>query len=430
MAARTKTGFHLGWLPRILLAIAVLAADMTVVPMVSFAQEQSRGGGLLRGLFMRREPVDRLEPQRNVRPRARRERQVRRGRQVRRERQVRRQPARARRATATAAAPRPEPAAQKLENARTVVVVGDFLGGGLAEGLEPVFAETPDIRVLDRTNGSSGFVRDDFYDWPGEIGAILDADKPAAVVVMIGSNDRQEIGSEAVRSPGWMAEYESRIKNFTTAIGERNIPLVWVGMPAFKSNSMSSDMLAFNDIYRRAAEGTAGGVFVDIWDGFVDENGAFVTRGPDINGQTVQLRSSDGINLTRDGRRKVAFYVEKPLGRILGDATDPAAGLEARIFGPPIPLGLGQGPLDAPRIDRTLPVSLNDPELDGGGELLGAAPRPVPNGKLTPAEKLSIEGIAPPPPPGRADDFLRRQAPRPSAAATAPEAAKASPVAQ
>ena len=88
---------------------------------------------------------------------------------------------------------------------------------------------------------------------------------------------------------------------------------------------MTADMLAFNDFYKSAATAN-GGEFVDIWNGFVDENGNFITTGPDINGQVVRLRGSDGINLTRAGRRKVAFYAEKPLKKLLGRAADPNIG--------------------------------------------------------------------------------------------------------
>jgi hypothetical protein len=34
----------------------------------------------------------------------------------------------------------------------------------------------------------------------------------------------------------------------------------------------------------------------------------------------VRLRGSDGINVTRAGQRKIAFYIEKPARRLLGDA--------------------------------------------------------------------------------------------------------------
>jgi uncharacterized protein len=47
---------------------------------------------------------------------------------------------------------------------------------------------------------------------------------------------------------------------------------------------------------------------------------------------------------------------------------------------------------------------LSDPALDGGTELLGAAPPANANPAL-PGERLVIEGKAPEAAPGRADDF-------------------------
>ena len=98
---------------------------------------------------------------------------------------------------------------------------------------------------------------------------------------------------------------------------------------------MTSDMLAFNDIYHSAAE-SHGGEFVDVWDGFVDENGAFVTTGPDINGQPVRLRADDGINVTKAGKRKLAFYTEKPLAKILGLAAPGSVAPAAAPAGAPV----------------------------------------------------------------------------------------------
>ncbi len=316
-------------------------------------------------------------------------------------------------APAAASAPASPPAAdvEKAGDARTILVVGDFIAGGLAEGLETAFEGDPTVRIVDRSNGSSGFVRDDYYDWPGNIGAILDEEKPAVGVVMIGSNDRQAMrvdgSSQPVRSDSWSSEYQARATLFASAFSERNIPLVWVGLPSFRFSKMSSDMIAFNDMHRQATE-AAGGVFVDIWDGFVDENGAFVTNGPDVNGQPVRLRANDGINFTQAGRRKIAFYTEKPLARILENGpAGPSAGSEiGEMFGPPIP---GMTPV----IQHTTPVSLTDPELDGGDELLGLVVAPRRENALTPAQKLVIEGLAPDPRPGRVDDFGRSKLPQP-----------------
>lgn len=299
----------------------------------------------------------------------------------------------------------PEPeAVDKQENARIILVVGDFLADGLAEGLVTAYAQSPGIRIVSSTSGSSGLVRDDYYDWPAAIGPIIEEQKPSLVIVMVGSNDRQQLlvdGSrEKVRSAKWTEEYGARAGRLVKEIRARGLPLFWVGLPSFKSSSMSNDMLAFNDVYRGVVE-AAGGQFIDIWDGFVDENGAFSSVGPDMNGQRVRLRGSDGINLTRDGKRKVAFYVERPLNRLLGSAA--GAGVASLGLEPLTPLDIA--PEEIPEITRTSPVALGGAELDGGDSLLGAAGTQLRREPRTPGEKLSMEGIAPPPREGRADNF-------------------------
>jgi hypothetical protein len=323
------------------------------------------------------------------------------------------------RSSAAAVDSTPSPAAvAKADEARVVLVIGDFLASGLAEGLTTVFDSNATVRVVEKSRGASGIVRDDHYNWPAEIGALIDEQKPAVVVVMIGSNDRQEMRvageREPKRSEKWTAEYEKRVERLAKAVADRRIPLVWVGMPSFRQASASSDMLAFNDIYRAATE-ASGGAFVDIWDGFVDENGAYVTTGPDINGNPVRLRSGEnGINLTKAGKRKVAFYAEKPLERILGSAKPPVIG----ALGPNgLPAPTKGAPLLPTDIDRTNPIALTDPELDGGVELLGASFSPGGDKVATPAEKLTRQGVASPPITGRADDFGDGVAPK---AASAP----------
>jgi hypothetical protein len=293
---------------------------------------------------------------------------------------------------------------EKVDDARVVLVVGDFMASGLADALAEDYAESPKVKIVDGTNGSSGLVRTDFYDWPKEIGAVMDAAHPAVVVMMIGANDRQAMDTggtkEAPRSDAWTAEYVRRVEAVAKAVTDRKIPLVWVGQPAFRFASMSSDMLALDDIYQRVVE-AAKGDYVDIWDGFVDENGAFRFTGPDVNGQPVRLRSDDGIKLSKAGKRKVAFYVEKPLNKILGAAAGPEGSAPASAV-PPTP---GTDNTLVPSLDRTQPVSLAAPPADGNADLLGAKAAAKPAMGRSAADRLTIEGIAPSSPPGRADNF-------------------------
>lgn len=396
-------------IPALLLALVLLVTGFpAAAPSPASAQELIGRAWSLRDLFAPRRER-RLEPQADIpaRPKARTKT----------------------RKAAPPSKPRApvveeEPQVEKLADARIVLVVGDFLSSGLAEGLQGVYAENPRIRIVDRSNGSSGFVRDDFYDWPKEIGPLIEAEKPAAIVVMLGSNDRQQMrvgdSREAPRSDAWTAEYERRATALVKTIRDKGLPLVWVGNLPFRSPAMSSDMIAFNDIYRRIVT-DAGGEFIDVWDGFVDDNGGFVANGPDMNGQPAQLRAEDGINVTRAGRRKIAFYAEKPLARLLGldgiDGPGPV-GPDLGIF----PDAEGEEPAE---IDRTPPLAIDDLGAEVAAGLLGATVRP-PNGETaTPAERLAREGIAPEGRPGRADDFVaRRPSPAAPAAASAPAASE------
>lgn len=303
----------------------------------------------------------------------------------------------------TAVVAKPAPVViEKLPDAKVVLVVGDFIAGSLGEGLATAFETTPGIVVERRTNGSSGIVRDDYYDWAASLPGLIAETKPALVVISMGANDRQQMPvagqKEKFRSEAWTKEYEARVARLATLARDSGKPMLWVGMPAFQSSALTADMTTLNTIYRASVEKT-GGEFVDIWDGFVDENDKFVTSGSDINGQQVRLRGSDGINFTKAGKRKLAFYVEKEIRRVLGDAAADGPGLQGDLKD----LVVATPPVEDAEITKTQPISLADPALDGGTALLGGSTTKG-NGKSL-REKLVEKGEIADAPLGRVDDF-------------------------
>lgn len=114
------------------------------------------------------------------------------------------------------------------------------------------------------------------------------------------------------------------------------LPLVWGGDCCPSSAKVSADLLAFNDVYRKSAE-NVGGSFVDIWDGFVDENGAFVMNGPDIERPAGQFRAAWTASASPAGASKVAFYVEKPLNKILAAKRHSQGPIGAETVGLKVP---------------------------------------------------------------------------------------------
>ncbi len=299
---------------------------------------------------------------------------------------------------------------EKAIDAKTVLVVGDFMAGGLAEGLDEAFELEAAVRIVDKSSGSSGFVRADVYNWPQSIGGLIAETKPSAVVVMIGTNDRQQmlVGGtrEQIQSPAWSAEYDSRVNTFAAALKTSGVPVVWVGLPPFKQQTMSAGILAFNDSYRNKAESISG-QFVDIWDGFLDDNGSFTINGFDYTGQPAKLRSSDGINLTKAGRRKAAFFAEKPIRVALGAL--PQLPPLATTIGPFSLPGPVRPPSTLPQNITSLPpISLFDPAFDGAGELLGGGASEAKRSEGLPADALYQRGEMPKPQPGRTDELRTR----------------------
>lgn len=304
----------------------------------------------------------------------------------------------------TTRAPVAPPPPPKLGSAQKILVVGDFLAGGIGEGLIEAFANAPGTTIEIRSNGSSGLVRDDYYNWPAELPVLLDEIQPALVVIELGANDRQQMTTTAARekfpTDAWFKEYEKRVDAFAHLVVDRDIPLLWVGIPPFRSPGMTADVIKLNEVFRSTTE-KVGGEFIDIWDGFVDQDGRFVLTGSDINGQQVRLRGSDGINLTAAGKRKIAFYLEKPARRHLGDMASPGL---LRLDADNLPELISLPPSEMRNVVRTQPINLTDPALDGSAELLGAGPlaaSPIPS----PRDQLVQTGILPPAPAGRIDDY-------------------------
>ncbi len=259
----------------------------------------------------------------------------------------------------------------KLESAKTVLVVGDFFSGGLAKGLKEAYSGVSDIQVIDKSNGLSGFVRDDVVNWPTRLPALLDEFKPAYVVVMLGSNDRQLIRENGdklkKRTPEWEASYKKRVEALGKILKAGELPYFWVGLPPVRFKTMNKDFLDFNEIYSKAAQSPKG-KFVDVWDGFSDADGNYSRSGPDVNGQIVLLRPKDGINLTRAGRRRLAFYVQGQIQNTLSDGKNLAEASLAFDIESQLPKSATYNP---ERTGKTVVIRLDDPAIDGVESLVG-----------------------------------------------------------
>src|SRR5476651_170221 len=397
------------------------------------------------------------------------------------------------------------PAPEKRETVpeRNILVLGDGMADWLAYGLEAAYAEQPDMGVIRKHKTVSGLIkyqpRGEPADWAAAARGILATEKPDAIVVMLGLNDRVAMREPAAdkadnksadkkadktdkkdakvkpadakpaakpdgaadaaakpddktvdtelspddaadndvppviapekstRSPNgvyefreerWVELYSKKIEEMIGVMKSKGVPMLWVGLPAVRGPKATSDMLFLDSLYRDAA-GKAGITYVDVWDGFVDEAGRFLQKGPDFEGQKRQLRSYDGVYFTPAGARKLAHYVEREITRLLAARsgpitlpTEPATPDANALPGQPAPRPLA-GPI--------LPLVASSVGTD---QLLGG-PGSRPPAVDALAARTLVKGEPLAPPAGRADDFTwpRREVGREQAKGESPVAA-------
>jgi hypothetical protein len=389
-----------------------------------------------------------------------------------------------------------DPAAAPPE--RNIMVLGDGMADWLAYGLEDAYADQSDIGVLRHSRATSGLIRyqpkGEPADWATAAKGFLANEKPDAIVVMLGLNDRMairepaaekpdgksekekkaekkdakgkpaeankpadankpqgaaeaakpeektdnelpqdEVDNEAAPAPAekrspnglyefrderWVELYSKKIEEMIGVLKSKGVPVVWVGLPAVRGPKATSDMLFLDALYRDAA-GKAGITYVDVWDGFVDEAGRFLQRGPDFEGQPRNLRSYDGVYFTQAGARKLAHYVEREVTRLLAARSGPVA-LPTEPATPDANAQPGQ-PAPRPLAGPIVPLVASSVSTD---QLLGGAgSRPAPVDAL--AARTLVKGEPLAAPAGRADDFAwpRREIGREQAKGETPVAA-------
>src|SRR3979490_1621920 len=96
----------------------------------------------------------------------------------------------------------PPPEKRETVPERNVLVLGDSMADWLAYGLEDAYAEQPDMGVIRRHKTVSGLIK---YqpkgapaDWAPAPKGLLATEKPDAIVVMLGLNDRVSMREPAV----------------------------------------------------------------------------------------------------------------------------------------------------------------------------------------------------------------------------------------
>jgi hypothetical protein len=205
-----------------------------------------------------------------------------------------------------------------------VHVIGDGLAEGLSGGLTAAFEKDGAVKVIASSKWSAGLIRSgDRADMVAEAETLAKTQGMNVAVVMVGMNDvrnmRTNEGVQRLGTDGWREAYAKEVDRLIKTMKDNNVAVYWVGLPIMSNPKTNESMGALNDIFRERTY-VAGVKYIDTWNGFTDQFGAFASYGPDITGQTKRLREADGTYFTVQGNRKLANYVEVLLRRDLAAA--------------------------------------------------------------------------------------------------------------
>jgi len=100
-------------------------------------------------------------------------------------------------------------------------------------GLAESFAQDRTVAIDSSTNGTSGFVRYDTFNWDAHLRTVLSdpelGGKADLIVVMMGGNDLQFFRSPqriSLDTSEWQAQYEKHVDSFADQLAETKLPVI------------------------------------------------------------------------------------------------------------------------------------------------------------------------------------------------------------
>ena len=201
--------------------------------------------------------------------------------------------------------------------------------------------------------------------------------------------------------------YTKRIDATIAALKSAGVPVFWVGLPSIRGPKSTSDMQYLNDLYRARAE-KAGIIYIDVWDGFVDDGGRFIPQGAGLRGPDppAARRRRRAFHQGRRAQARALSRARNP-ARAWRRAREPVALPSSEPQAPAVaakPSGPAARPLAGPVVPLTASVT------SGAGV---DRRRATPAIRRTPKSvtRVLVNGEAIAPPAGRSGRF-RMAAPR------------------
>lgn len=217
------------------------------------------------------------------------------------------------------------PAPIILHPGNKVLIAGDSIIQGVAPYLQKKLKSEYQLDSINLSKQSTGLAYPKFFDWPATIEQTLQSDPSVKLlVILVGANDPWDFPDPAksngmpylkFQTPEWEGAYLARVNRIIDAMAKNGGQVIWMAAPYMKKPKLHEQMVYLNSVLARELDGKKANV---LW----MDTAALLSNGDktyqdsitDDNGETVRVRSKDGIHFTAQGQQLVAQELAEQIG--------------------------------------------------------------------------------------------------------------------
>jgi hypothetical protein len=200
-----------------------------------------------------------------------------------------------------------------------VLLLGDSLiATELGVELQRLLDETPGYTCKRRARSATGLARQDVFDWIRATRLAVAQRRPELVVVMIGSNDAQDVVPPPRRrrrraafarvnweKPGWGAAYRARAHALLDEVAAPGREVLWLELPPMRSRSLDRKLRRVRQAQRAVVRARPGDAdFLELQSMMKSAGTATMTWQ-----QHWRRLRRDGVHFGRRGSRLLAELI-------------------------------------------------------------------------------------------------------------------------